>query len=133
MNSGKNKKKIPQTNVRIQGNKIRMTVDIGATINVTDRGTFNQMSDIMLQPTKVKAYPYNGLMPVKFLGKFEAEIGTTPRYAAATCVIQNSINSAGGCLLSSQTAEELGLVTFNLNKLTERKSRTRTIKGKGDY
>ena len=38
--------------------------------------------------------------------------------------------STGGCLLSSKAAQELGLVTFNLNKITEQKSQTQKIKDK---
>ena len=36
-------KEIHHVNVKIQGNKLRMTVDTGATINVLNRGTFDQM------------------------------------------------------------------------------------------
>ena len=72
MNSAKHAKEIPYVNVKIQGNKLRMTVDTGATINVLDRSTFDQMTNINLQPTNVKAYAYNTTTPIKFLGKFES-------------------------------------------------------------
>ena len=61
-----------------------MTVDTGATINVLDRLTFDQMTNINLQPTKVKAYAYNTTILVKFLGNYEAAIETKCRYAVAT-------------------------------------------------
>ena len=76
MNSTKSAKEIPYVKVKIQGNMLRMTVDTGATINVLDRHTFDQMTNINLQPTNVKAYTYDTTTPVKFLGKFEAAIST---------------------------------------------------------
>ena len=69
--------------MKIQGNKLSMTVDTGATINVLDRRTFDQMANNNLQPTNVKAYAYNTTTPLKFLGKFEAAIETTRRSAVA--------------------------------------------------
>ena len=114
----------------MQGNKLRMTADTGATINVLDRHTFVQMTNINLQPTKVKAYAYNNTTPVKFSGKFEAAIETKRRYAVATFYVVQDAKSTGGCLLSSNTAQELGLVTFNLNKITEQKSKTPKVNDK---
>ena len=131
VNSTKPTKEIPYVNVKIQGNKLRMTVDTGATINVLrDRRTFDQMTNITLQPTNVKAYAYNNTTPVKFLGKFEAAIETKRRYAVATfCVVQDA-KLTGGCLLRSNTAQQLGLLIFNLNKITEQKSKTQKINDK---
>ena len=56
MNSTKPAKEIHYVNLKIQGNKLRMTVDTGATINVLERRTFDQMTNINLHPTNVKAY-----------------------------------------------------------------------------
>ena len=74
--STKPAKEIPYVNVKIQGNKLRMTVDTGATINVLNLRTFDQMANINLQPTNVKAYAYNTTTPMKFFGKLEAAIET---------------------------------------------------------
>ena len=93
VNCTKPAKEIPYVNMKIQGNKIRMTVDTGATINVLDRRTFDQMTN-NLQPTNVKAYAYNTTTPVKFLGKFEAAIETERRYAVATFYVVQDAKSA---------------------------------------
>ena len=130
VNSTKPAKEIPCVNVKIQGNKLRMTVDTGATINLLDRRTSDQMTNINLQPTNVKAYPYNTTIPVKFLGKCEAAIETKRRCAVATFYVVQDSKSTGGCLLSSNTVQELDLVTFSLNKITEQKSKTGKIKDK---
>ena len=130
MNSTKPAKEIPYINVKLQGNKLRMTVGTGATMNVLDRRIFDQMTNINLQPTNFKAYAYNTTTPVKFLGKFEAAIETKRRYPVATFYAVQDAQSTRGCLLSSNTAQELGLVTFNLNKITKQKSKTQKIKDK---
>ena len=65
---------IPLVNMKIHGNKLRMTADTGATKNVLDRRTFDQMTNIDLQPSNAKACTYNTTTPLKFSGKFEAAI-----------------------------------------------------------
>ena len=87
-----------------------MTVDTGATINVIDHRTFDQMTNINLQSTDVKACAYNTTTPVKFLGKFKAAIETKRRYEVATFYVVQHAKSTGGSLLSSNTAQELGLL-----------------------
>ena len=126
VNSTKPAKEIPYVNLKIQGNKLRMTADTGATINVLDRSTFDQMININLHQTNVKAYAYNTTTPVKF----EAPIETKRRYAVATFYVVQDAKSTNCCLLSSNTVQEHGLVTFNLNKITEQKSKTQKIKDK---
>ena len=80
-----------------------MTVDTGATINVLDRRTFDQMANNNLQPTNVKAYAYNTTTPVKFLGKFEAAIETKRRSAVAIFFVVQDAKSTGGCYLTPRT------------------------------
>ena len=89
MNFTKTAKEIPYVNVKIQGNKLQITVDTGATINVLNHCMFNQMTNISLQPTNIKAYAYNNATPVKFLGKFEAAIEAKCRYTVAMCKMPN--------------------------------------------
>ena len=67
---------------------------------------------------------------MKFSGKFEAAVETKRRYLVATFSVVQDAKSTGGCVLTSNTARELGVVTFNLNKITEQKSKTQKIKDK---
>ena len=127
MNSTKPAKGIPHVNLKIQENKLRMTVDTGATINVLDSHTFDQMTNINLQPTNVKAYAYNTTTPMKFFGKFEDAI-KTKRTVTTFYAVQNT-KSMGGCLLRSNAVQELGLVTFNLNKITEKSKKNTKYQG----
>ena len=82
------------------------------------------MKGIKLLQTKVKAYPYNTTKPVQFLGKFESLIQTKSRYAVATFFVLKQENI--GCLLSASTAQEMGIINVNLNKMTPE------MKGKPD-
>ena len=59
--------------------KFKIAVDTGATINVIDCSTFEQMKDIELTRTNMKAYAYSKTSPVEFIGKFEAVIETKKR------------------------------------------------------
>ena len=57
--------------------------------------------------------------PVKFQGKFEAVIETRKRIAVATFYVAQTSNS--GNLTSATTAQDLGLISLHVNKLTESK------------
>ena len=105
----------PKTNVTIKGQKIKMTVDSGASINVIDEDTFSKLKGIELHKTDVKAYTYGGKQPVRFLGKFSATIETRKSIAAADIYVIKEKNC--GCLLSCSTAQELRLISFDLDAI----------------
>ena len=67
-----NKQKHPQSYVSINGQRIKMTIDTGSSINVIGKNTFAKLRNIKLKPTSVKAYPFNSDKPVKMEGKFRA-------------------------------------------------------------
>ena len=97
----------PTTKVKIQGSKIKMTVDTGSTINEIDLDTFRKMDSVCLQPTNVKAYAFNSKKPVRFAGKFETLVEAKRKFTLATIYVTQE---KGGCLMSYGTAEELGLI-----------------------
>jgi hypothetical protein len=57
---------------------------------------------------------------VQFLGKFEALIETKKRIAVATFYVAKTTNS--GNLISATTAQELGLISLNPNKVSTTKN-----------
>ena len=73
------------------------------------------MKDAHLLETSAKAFPYNSSKPVMIKGKFQAVVETKKHYAFATFFEVNNSNS--GNVLSTQTAQELGLISLNLCKL----------------
>ena len=93
-----------------------MTIDAGSSINVVDKQPFQQLRDIRLQPTSVKAYPFNSSTLVKMKGKFRVLAESKHKFTVATVYV---ISDDGGCLLSSETAQELGLVSLHLNQINK--------------
>ena len=112
------KKSDNKVNVTVGGHKFKIAVDTGATINVIDCNTFETMKDINLTRTNMKAFAYSKATPVEFIGKFEATIETKKRMSVATFFVVKGKNC--GNLLSLNTAQELGLVSLHLNKLTSK-------------
>ena len=102
--------------VTVGGRKFKIAVDTGATINVIDYNTFEEMKDVKLTCTNMKAYAYSKTAPVEFVGKFDATIETKKRMSVATFIVVKAKHC--GNLLSFNTAQELGLVSLHLNKLT---------------
>jgi len=83
-----------------------------------DQETFLKLKGISLHKTNVKAYTYNATKPVRFLGKFDALVETRRRCTTCTFYVVSNHNS--GCLLSSHTAQDLGLVSLHLNQIQKK-------------
>ncbi|XP_046858634.1 uncharacterized protein K02A2.6-like [Xenia sp. Carnegie-2017] len=109
-----NKPKRPETSISLNGLYVRMTIDTGSSINIIDKKTFRKFRNTELEPTSVKAYPFNSKTPVKMEGKFRVLAESKHKFTVATIYVTSD---DGGCLLSSETAQELGLVSINLNKI----------------
>ena len=91
-------------------------VDTGASINVIDKETFAKLPEIQLEQTKTRAFAYDYDKPVRFIGKFDAVLEMRKRYTVATFYVVNKNTS--GNLISADTAQELGLVTLHINKIS---------------
>ena len=94
----------------------RTMVDTGAMISVIDQNTYAKMENAELKHTKIKAIAYNSPEPVRFLGKFEAVVETEKRVAIGAFYVTKGINS--GNLLSLSTAQDRGLISLHLHKLS---------------
>ena len=108
--------KAPKVNVKVCTHSFKATVDTGATINVIDHNTYAKMNKPELKPTNIKAFAYTARKPVQFVGKFEAVIETRKRVTVATFYVTKTTDS--GNLISSQTAQELGLISLHLHKVS---------------
>ena len=116
-----NKQKHPQSYVSINGQRIKMTIDTGSSINVIGKNTFAKLRNIKLKPTSVKAYPFNSDKPVKMEGKFRALAESKHKFTVATIYVTTE---DGGCLLSSETAQELVLFSLHLNQINKNTTST---------
>ena len=74
-----------------------------------------------LSRTNTKAFAYNTNSPVEFLGKFEAVIERRKRMTVATFYVAKGERC--GNLLSLTTAQELGLVSIHVDKITTKDTR----------
>ena len=98
-----------------------MTVDTGSSINVIGKNTFAKLRNIKLKPTSVKACPFNSGKPVKMEGKFRPLADSKHKFTVATIYVTTE---DGGCLLSSETAQEFGLVSLHLNQINKNTTST---------
>ena len=112
-------KKTPSVRMKVCKHLFDATIDTGATINVIDQTTYSKMDRVNLKQTNIKAFAYNATEPVEFQGKFEAVIETRKRIAVAKFYVAQTSNS--GNLISATTAQDLGLISLHVNKLTESK------------
>jgi hypothetical protein len=106
--------KHPRTSVSIKGLSVKMTIDTGSSINVIYKNTFAKLRNIELKQTSVKAYPFNSDKPVKMEGKSSALAESKHKFTVATMYVTSEDS---GCILSTETAQELGLVSLHLNQI----------------
>jgi hypothetical protein len=84
---------------------------------VIDKNTFAKLRNIELKQTSVKAFPFDSDKPAKMEGKFRALAESKHKFMVATIYVTSE---DGGCLLSSETAQELG--SLHLNKINKNTS-----------
>jgi hypothetical protein len=106
--------------VSINGQRVKMTIDTGSSINVIHKNTFAKLRNIELKQTSVKAYSFNSDKPVKMEGKFRALAESKHKFTVATIYTSED----GSCLLSSETAQELGLASLHLNQINKNTTST---------
>ena len=107
--------KCPKVNITVCGYQFKTTLDTGASVNLMDQSTFAKLHNVQLSKTKIKAFPYDSREPVEFIGKFDATVETKRRIAVATFYVTKTANSRN--LLSSDTAQELNLISLHVNKV----------------
>ncbi len=94
----------------------KATVDTGATIKVVDQETFAKMVKPYLKKTSIKAFAFDAKLPVRFVSKFEATIETRKCVTVATFYVTKTTTS--GNLISATTAQDLGLISIHLHKIS---------------
>ena len=101
--------------ISVNGHMINFLIDTGSSINVISNKIYVQtLKSVGLQKTNIKAMPFSLKTPVHLKGKFLATLETKRKINVASIYMTGD---DGGCLLSSKTAQELGLVSLNLNTI----------------
>ena len=78
-----NNNKTPNVGVKVCKYSFDATLDTGATINIIDHKTYEQMDGVNLKNANIKAFAYRAKNPVTFARKFEAIIETRKRGSVA--------------------------------------------------
>ena len=113
----KNKNGDPCTKVTVKVNNvpINFTVDTGATIDLIDSHTYQQLQHkITLGKSHTEVYSYGSDTPIKLKGQFQAQIESKKQYTVSQVHVANG---SGGNLLSAKSAQDLGLIQM-VNKIT---------------
>ena len=98
-------------NVLVGGVSVRMLIDSGASTNVIDKGTWEELKSQKIEcksrKCEKKLYAFGSRVPLKVIGCFEARVVLGDRVCGAEFVV---IEGKGQLLLGRSTATELGVL-----------------------
>ena len=109
----------PETEIQIGGRKIKILIDSGASVNILNKGIFDKIRSQMkvnLKPTKAKIHAYGADKPLQLAGEFKTTI--TSQQGKTTAGTFYVVNGKTKCILGFQSSTELGLLTLNINSIT---------------
>ena len=102
----------PKMDICVNGQVVNFLIDTGSSINVISNSIYERkLKDIALKKMLCLS---RQKPPVQLKGKFLATLETKRNFKVATIYVTAD---DGDCLLSSTTAQELGLVSLNLHTL----------------
>ena len=103
----KQESKRPTSRVKLQNSHLTVLVDSGASCNVMDKRTFDNMrTKPQLKRATTKLYSYGSTQPLKLYGQFNTVIESHTCYKNATFYVSNGDNT----LLSYETAVDLKIL-----------------------
>ena len=109
--------KTPVTSVLINSVPIKMMIDTGASTDIIDEHSFEEIkrhSDVPLQPPTKRIFAYGSESQLAVCGQFTANLAVDSKNVCSTLhVIQGNY----GSLLSYKTASSLGLVDVKVNQV----------------
>ena len=96
------------------GDDIQFFIDTGASVNIVDENTFQNMNiQRPLSPSKTKIFAYGKTSPLKTVGQFSSIIRYNSNSLKAVFhVVKTENGSKTGNLLSAKTAQDLQLIHF---------------------
>lgn len=101
------------TQIKVNDISIQVNIDSGASVNIIDGSTFTKLSQskpVHLKKSKIKLFAYGSTTPLDIRGHFEASAESAKKISLVTFYV---INGNGGCLLSGNSAIDLGLLKLN--------------------
>ena len=109
----------PTCLVEIEGKQLSMMIDTGATVNLIDEATYNEIDQHrvkQLKKTGHNIYSYGSTTPLPVLGMITSTIRTP---SATTIAHLHVVKGNAGNLLSYDTAKLLNLLTVSVNTVDE--------------
>ena len=101
------------THININDITVRVNIDSGASLNIIDKNNFARLtrkSHIPLMKSKIKLFAFVTQTPLDIKGYFEAAVESCKKITTARFYV---INTEAECLISGDTAIELGLLKLN--------------------
>ena len=105
----------PTSSVEIEGQRINMMIDSGASVNLIDESTYMKLSPHekrRLQRSERRIYSYGSSVPLQILGTFMTWIKTSDISIVAKLHV---VKGNFGNLLSFATAKQLNLLQVSIN------------------
>ena len=105
----------PTCSVEIEGQRINMMIDSGASVNLIDESTYMKLSpheERRLQRSERRIYSYGSSVPLQILGTFMTSIKTSDISIVAKLHV---VKGNFGNLLSFATAKQLNLLQVSIN------------------
>lgn len=99
--------KQPETVVKMNERAVHCMIDTGASVNIIDENTYQELGCPKLSRKKTNVFAYGSKQALDVRGKFIAEIEVGHKYTAAPVLV---VRGDSGNILSYQTATELDLV-----------------------
>ena len=100
--------------VLVDGKETNFIVDSGSTVNIMDHQTFKSFNGkLTLHPTKTKIFPYGSPSPLEVIGECYPSLVCGLKKTIVPVVVTQLESS--GCILSSRTSSDLGLIQMNHN------------------
>ncbi len=102
----------PTTEVLVDGSPLSVLIDSGASVNIIDEKSFEQLGQKKsLAPSRTKIYPYGSSKPLEVKGKFTATVSST-QGTTMKDVPFHLVRGCAGSLLGFQTAIALALISM---------------------
>ena len=120
--------RLERVNVTINGVSTEILLDSGASVNVIDKSSYKKIiekstSNVKLQQTDVRIFPYGTKSALDFAGYFTANIEASGKSVSGIFYVTKDSN---GCLLRFKMAQELGLIKISkkINEVSHTPKRT---------
>ena len=123
-NTAQNK---PRTRIFIAGKEYSALVDSGASLNLIDRASYEQLgSTQQLTQTKTRLYSYGSTTPIPLLGMFTGEIRHGDQSTTADFYV---VKGRGCSLIYFETSFALELISQSVYTLTSETSTEKNSPG----